>query len=57
MDIPLSGDERWILAQFLAGARTALGEDEFAEEWAEGKTMSLDAAVAYAGRESSADGA
>jgi hypothetical protein len=32
----------------VSGARTALGQEAFAAAWAEGRTMSLDQAVAFA---------
>jgi tetratricopeptide (TPR) repeat protein len=46
---PFNEDEEWILERFVDEARTDVGEDRFSAEWAKGRAMSLDEAVAYAG--------
>ena len=47
-DLPLHTDDRAILAPYLAAARTRLGPMAWAAAWAEGRTLSLDHAVAEA---------
>jgi hypothetical protein len=48
LSLPLTPDDRRAYAESIAGARAALGEDEFAAAWAEGQAMSLDRAIDYA---------
>jgi predicted ATPase/DNA-binding SARP family transcriptional activator len=48
LDTPFTEDEIWILERFVEGARTDLGQDLFSTEWAKGKAMSPEEAVAYA---------
>jgi predicted ATPase/DNA-binding XRE family transcriptional regulator len=48
VDIPISGAERAEYESAVAAARTQLDAATFAAAWAEGQTMTLDDAVAYA---------
>jgi hypothetical protein len=47
-DRPLSAEEDTVLAQRLASARQALGAEEVAAAWAEGQSVPLEQAIAYA---------
>jgi tetratricopeptide (TPR) repeat protein len=48
MTIAVAADEQAAYDRTIAGARTQLGEQAFAAAWAEGQTMPLDQAIAYA---------
>jgi tetratricopeptide (TPR) repeat protein len=56
LDTPLPPEYRGLHQRTLTAVRTALGDDHFAAVWAEGRTLSLDAAVALALEETAESG-